>query len=80
METRPLLALVRVIAAMVVLVALGSDIASQAGDGSHELVTTLSYSTVQSNLVIAGVTLSGNWLWERRWSAGPAVVTGVDGA
>jgi hypothetical protein len=31
-------------------------------------------------IVIAGVTLSGNWLWERRWSAGPAVAPGIDGA
>ena len=31
-------------------------------------------------IVIAGVTVSGNWLWERRRSAGRIAVIGVDGA
>ena len=31
-------------------------------------------------VVIAGVTVSGNWLWERRRSASRIAATGVDGA
>ena len=80
METRPLLALVRVIAATVVLAALGSDIASQAGEGSHELVNTLSYFTVQSNLIGAFVLLLAAARWRHEptpaldWLRGGAVV------
>ena len=50
---------------------------------ANSVATVVAYTAglyVFGLLVIAGVTLSGNWLWERRRSAGPAVVTGVDGA
>jgi hypothetical protein len=80
MDSRPLLGLVRVIVAAVVLVALGSDIARQAGQGSGELVNTLSYFTVQSNLIGAAVLLVAAARWRREptpaldWLRGGAVV------
>jgi hypothetical protein len=80
MDSQPLLGLVRVIVAAVVLVALGSDIARQAGEGSGELVNTLSYFTVQSNLIGAAVLLLAAARWRREptpaldWLRGGAVV------
>jgi uncharacterized membrane protein len=80
MGSRGLLALVRVIAAAVVLVALGSDIAGRAGYGSDDLVKTLSYFTVQANVIGAAVLLLAAATWRRPasptldWLRGAAVV------
>lgn len=65
MDTRALLAIVRVIAAAIVLAAIGSDIVDQAGYGSHELANTLSFFTVQSNLIGAAVLLVAAVRWRR---------------
>jgi hypothetical protein len=80
MDPRGLLALVRVTAAAVVLVALGSDIVGQAGYGSDDVVETLSYFTVQANLIGAAVLLVAVATWRRPatptldWLRGAAVV------
>ena len=80
MDTRALLAAVRVVAATVVLAAIGYDLIDQAGDGSAALINTLSYFTVQSNLIGAGVLLYAASRWRRPatatldWLRGAAVV------
>ena len=80
MDSRGVLALVRVIAAAVVLMALGADIVGQAGSGSDALVRTLSYFTVQANLIGAAVLLFAAARWRRPatptldWLRGAAVV------
>ena len=80
MDTRPLLAMVRVIAAAIVIVAIGSDIIDQAGASSADLGNTLSYFTVQSNLIGAAVLFYAASRWRRPpsaaldWLRGAAVV------
>jgi hypothetical protein len=80
MDTRPFLAAVRVIAAAIVLAAISSDIIDPAGASSAELGNTLSYFTVQSNLIGAVVLLWVAARWRRPpspaldWLRGAAVV------
>ena len=80
MGSRAVLALVRVVAAGVVLVALGNDILGPAGSSSGTVVNTLSYFTVQSNLIGAAVLLLAAAHWRRApsplldWLRGGAVV------
>jgi hypothetical protein len=80
MDTRASLAVVRVTAATVVLAAIGYDMVNQARDGSAELINTLSYFTVQSNLIGAAVLLYAASRWRRPatatldWLRGAAVV------
>jgi hypothetical protein len=80
MDTRASLAVVRVMAAAVVLAAIGYDMVNQARDGSAELINTLSYFTVQSNLIGAAVLLVAASRWRRPatatldWLRGAAVV------
>jgi hypothetical protein len=80
MDTRASLAVVRVMAATVVLAAIGYDMVNQARDGSAELINTLSYFTVQSNLIGAAVLLYAASRWRRPatatldWLRGAGVV------
>jgi hypothetical protein len=80
MDTRAVLAVVRVSVAVIVLAAIGTDIVAQAGRGSHDLVNTLSFFTVQSNLIGAAVLLVAAARWRREptpaldWWRGGAVV------
>lgn len=54
---RPVLAIVRVLAAAVALVAVGSSLWAAAGRGTDALADVLSFFTVQSNLIGAAVML-----------------------
>jgi hypothetical protein len=80
MDTRAWLAVVRATVATVVLAAIGSELIGQAGDGSAKLINTLSYFTVQSNLIGAAVLFYAAYRWRRPptpaldWLRGAAVV------
>jgi hypothetical protein len=80
MDRRALLAGVRVSVAAIVLVVIGGDVLRPATESGVRLVDTLSYFTVQSNLIGAAVLLMAAARWRREpsplldWLRGGSVV------